>query len=79
MCMRQPSGCGIWEELKSNCVAQSGSCVQLLSHSAYDFIAVVVTQFGLPISEQVAKIHRHLLFTVVICILFIAVACVAMF
>ena len=25
------SGCGIWEELKSNCVAQSGSCVQLLS------------------------------------------------
>ena len=39
-------------------VDQSGSCVQLLSCSAFDFIAaVVVAQFRLPISEQVAKIH----------------------
>ena len=71
--MRQLSGRGIWEELKLNCVAQLGSCVQLLSRSAFDFVAVVA-HFGLPISEQVAKIHRHLLFAVVICILFIAVA-----
>ena len=56
--MRQPSGRGIWEELKSIRVAQLGSCVQLLSRSAFDFIAVVA-QFGLPISEQVAKIHRR--------------------
>ena len=41
-------------------VAQSGSCVQLLSRSAFGFItAVVVAQFRLSISEQVAKIHRH--------------------
>ena len=57
MRMCQPSGCGIWEELKSNCVTQSGSCAQLLSHSAFDFIVVVVAQFRLPISEHVAKIH----------------------
>ena len=37
----------------------SGSYVQLLSRSAFDFVAVVVAQFGLPISEQVAKIHRR--------------------
>ena len=55
--MRQPSGRGIWEELKSNIVAQS-SCVQLLSRSAFDFPAAVA-QFGLPIREQVAKIHRR--------------------
>ena len=60
-----PSGRGIWEELKSNCDAhaQSGmpaaQCVQLLSRSAFDFVAVVVAQFGLPINEQVAKIHRR--------------------
>ena len=41
------------------------------------FIAAVVTQFRLPISEQVAKTIVVLLFTVVICVLFIAVACVA--
>ena len=74
--MHQPSGCGIWEELKSNCVTQSGSCVQLLPHSAFDLIAVVVAQFGPPISEQ--KSIVILLFTVVICILIIAVECVAM-
>ena len=55
-----PSGHGIWEELKSICdvhaqLGNAGSCVQLLSCSAFDF---VVAQFGLPISEQVAKIHR---------------------
>ena len=53
MHMHQPSGCGIWEELKSNCVAQSGSCVQLLSRFAFDFInprracAARVTVLGL--------------------------------
>ena len=55
---------GIWEELKSNCDAhaQSGmlaAVVQLLSRSAVDFVAVVVAQLGLSISEQVAKIHRR--------------------
>ena len=50
---------GIWEELKSNCFAQLGSCVQLLSRSAFNFIAVVVAQFRLPISEHVVKIHRR--------------------
>ena len=55
--MRQPSGHGIWEELKSNCVTQSSS-VRLLSRSAFDFPAVVA-QFGLPIREQVAKIHHR--------------------
>ena len=35
------------------------SCVQLLSCSAFNFVAVVA-QFGLPISEQVAKIHHRL-------------------
>ena len=35
------------------------SCVQLLSRSAFNFVAVVA-QFGLPISEQVAKIHHCL-------------------
>ena len=54
-----PSGCGIWEELRSCSVGHAGSCVQLLSHSAFDFVAVVVAQLGLPISEQVAKIHRR--------------------
>ena len=61
-----PSGHGIWEELKSNCDAHAqlgiwhaGSCVQLLSRSAFYFVAVVVAQFGLPISEQVAKIRRR--------------------
>ena len=62
-----PSGRGIWEELKSNCgscsVGHAGSCVQLLSRSAFDFVAVAA-KFGLPISEQVAKIHRRLLFAV---------------
>ena len=57
--MRQPSGRGIWEELKSNFVAQSGSRVQLLSlRFAFDFFAVVA-QFGLSISKQVAKIYRR--------------------
>ena len=76
MRMCQPSGCGIWEELKSNCVTQSGSCVQLLSRSVFDFIAVVIAQFRLTISEHVAKIR----FAVHSCDLhpFIAVACVAM-
>ena len=41
------------------------------------FIAAVVAQFRLPISEQVAKTIVVFLFTVVICVLFIAVACVA--
>ena len=52
------SGCGIWEELKSNCVAQSGSCACAASVARSAF-AVVVPQFGLPISEYVAKIHRR--------------------
>ena len=34
------------------------SCVQLLSRCAFNFVAVA--QFGLPISEQVAKIHHRL-------------------
>ena len=37
----------------------SRACRQLLSRSAFDFAAVVVAQFGLPISEQVANIHRR--------------------
>ena len=41
---------GIWH---------AGSCVQLLSRSAFHFVAVVVAQFGLLINEQVAKIHRR--------------------
>ena len=41
------------------------SCVPLLSRSAFDFVTVGVAQFGLPISEQVAKIHCH--FAVHIC------------
>ena len=58
-----PSGYGIWEELKSNLwcscsVGHTGSCVQLLSHSAFDFVAVVIAQFGLTTIEQVAKFHR---------------------
>ena len=78
--MHTPSGCGIWEKLKLNCdahhcsVGHAGSCVQLLLCFAFDFVAVAVAQFGLPISEQVAKIHRRLPFAVVICVLFIAVA-----
>ena len=39
-------------------------------------LLLLLSQFGLPISEQVAKIHRR--FAVCSCILFIAVACVAM-
>ena len=55
------SGRGIWEELKSNCDAhaQSGMPAASVVRSAFDFVAVVVAQFGLPISEQVAKIHLH--------------------
>ena len=34
-------------------------CGASVAHSAFDFVAVVVAQFGLPISEQVAKIHRR--------------------
>ena len=48
--MELESGRGIWEELKS---------LSRNSRSAFDFVAAVVTQFGLPISEQVAKIHRR--------------------
>ena len=49
-------------------------CVASVARSAFDFAAVVVAQFGLPISEQVAKIHRR--FAVRSCDLrpFIAVA-----
>ena len=51
--MKLESGRGIWEEL--NLIAQLGSCVASVVRSSFDFVAVVA-QFGLPISEQVAKI-----------------------
>ena len=34
-------------------------CAASVARSAFDFIAVVFPQFGLPISEHVAKIHRR--------------------
>ena len=83
--MRQPSGCGIWDELKLNCVtiamvllSRAAACsfcrvlrsillLLLLSHNS-DFQSV----------NRLPKSIVVLLFTVVICVLFVAVACVAM-
>ena len=65
-CMSAGSGRGIWEELKSNCDAHAQSGTSACAASAFDFVAVVA-QCGLPISEQVAKIHRR--FAVHSCVL----------
>ena len=46
--MEYESGHGIWEELKSN---------HPVSNNWFDIVAVDVTQFERPISEQVGKIH----------------------
>ena len=69
--MRQPSRRGTWEELKSNCVAQSGSCV---SRSAFDFVAVVAHKSDSQSVNRLPKSIVILLFAVVIWVLFIAVA-----
>ena len=51
-----------------NRITQSAAVA--LSRSAFEFFAVDVGQFGLPINEQVAQISIViLLFTVVICVL----------
>ena len=53
------SGHGIWEELKSYRSGQLAAVGSVaLSHSVFNFVAVDVAQFVLPISDQVAKIHR---------------------
>ena len=55
------SGHGIWEELKLYRSGQSAAVGSVaLSRSVFDFVAVNVAQFVLPISEQVAKIHCRL-------------------
>ena len=55
--MEFKSGGGIWEGLKLYDSAQSAAVA--LSCSAFDFVAVGVTQFRLTISEQIVKIHRR--------------------
>ena len=66
--MCQPSECGIWEELKSNCVAQLGSCVQLLLRSAFDVFVLSHNSDSKSVSRWPKSIVI-LLFTVVICAL----------